>query len=82
MVRSQLVRHFREPDRASLKVHCEVGEPVRQGNALLVRHLVRDFLQQLTLDRVGVRLVSRFAFLAVAALFSGGCEDHTGTLAR
>jgi len=79
-------RHARESVCASLKVHCEVGEPVRQGNAFLVRHLAavapRDLLQQLTLDRVWVRLVSRFAFLAVAFLLLGGGKGHPGTLAR
>src|SRR5262249_35702119 len=54
--------------------------PIRQGNAFLVRHLSLYLLQQLTLDRVGVRLVRGFEPLAVAALFFGGGEDHAGTL--
>src|SRR5215831_19490494 len=51
---------------------------IRQRDPLLVRHFALDVLQEGALDRVGVRLVSGFELLAVAALLLGGCEGHGG----
>ena len=78
--RSQLVRQLREPVRSPQKIHREVGQLLRQSDALLVRHLIAPLYleEECALDRVGVCLVCDFELLAVAALLLGGGEGHGG----
>ena len=75
---SVVLSHFREPDRAPLKVHRQVRQLIRQSNTFLFRHLALHLLQECGLDRVGVRLVRRFAFLSPAFLLLGVREGHAG----
>jgi len=66
--------------RAPKKIFSEIGQLIRQSDALLVRQFAATaplhLLQERPLDRIGGGLVCGFAFVAVAPVLLGGREGH------
>jgi len=72
--------------RAPKKIFSEIGDLIRQSDALLVRQFASLAALRLdderALDRVGADLVFRLASFAIPLLFFGGEEGHYRRLAR